>query len=384
MDDSSPGPNSVAGPADASAPDRTTSTSTTPTSTAPLWRSALVMVAKLIIAAVAVVLVVRVARQVDWAEVAQALGRLTWWELAVIVLAVGIRQVANAYPLVHLIPGLSVRHAVPTGLAGTLIQTFMPPPSDTVLRLSMLRSFGHDPARSAAGLVLDTVVFYLCRFTAPIIGLLVALATASVEPVFWWMTLLGVGGLALFIGTLVGISKGEKAAATVGHRAGSVAARVRRTIRPGQWAAAMVRFQRETADGLWRRMGRAWPAMFAFVVIDGLVLVLCLRFVGIPYSQAALLTVLAGFFCFYPLTVFPFAGLGVLDASLIALINVEGFIEPADLVAALVIWRAATLILPLLPGLVSFLWWRGTQGGRSVAEVEASTEAELRDEVGPL
>ena len=90
---------------------------------------------------------------------------------------------------------------------------------------------------------------------------------------------------------------------------------------------------------------------------------LALRFVGVPGEYIGYLAVLAALLSLYPLTIFPFAGLGVLDASLIVLVNAEGVADPADLVAAMVIWRAATLLLPLVPGLVALTHWR-SRGGR--------------------
>ena len=64
--------------------------------------------------------------------------------------------------------------------------------------------------------------------------------------------------------------------------------------------------------------------MLGFILVDSLVLVLSLRFVGIPGAHIGYLAVLAALFSLYPLTIFPFAGLGVLDAALIVLINAEG------------------------------------------------------------
>lgn len=77
-----------------------------------------------------------------------------------------------------------------------------------------------------------------------------------------------------------------------------------------------------------------------------------------PGEHVGYRAVLAALLSLYPLTIFPFAGLGVLDASLIVLVNAEGVADSADLVAAMVIWRAATPILPLLPGLVAITQWR--------------------------
>jgi uncharacterized membrane protein YbhN (UPF0104 family) len=96
-----------------------------------------------------------------------------------------------------------------------------------------------------------------------------------------------------------------------------------------------------------------------------------LRFVGIPGADIGYLAVIGAMFTLYPLTVFPFAGLGVLDAALIVLINAEGVADGPDMVAALVIWRAATLGLPLIPGLIALTLWRSRGNRDSTRSVPA-------------
>lgn len=325
------------------------------------WRRVLVMLAKIALVLGGIYLAVQALRAVDWAQVGDALARLTWWEIAVVVLLIGIRQTVNAATLPILVPGLSLPHALQTALSGTLIQTFTPPPADTVLRLSMLKSFGVETTRGAAALVLDTIVFYLARFVAPVFGLLLTLLVLPLEGIQIWMAIGGLAAGSLLVWAMVMISKGERAAGNVGRVAARAVRRLRPTVDPDAWAAAVVRFQKESSSGLVSRMARATPTMLGFIVVDSLVVIVCLRFVGIPGSDIGYLAVLAAMLTLYPLTIFPFAGLGVLDASLIVLINAEGVADPADLVAALVIWRAATLLLPLIPGLLTLGWWRRRQ-----------------------
>lgn len=325
------------------------------------WRRILVMLGKIVLVVGGIYLAVQALRAVDWSQVGDALGRLTWWEIGVIVLLIAVRQTVNAGTLPILIPGLSLPHALQTALSGTLIQTFTPPPADTVLRLSMLRSFGVETTRGAAALVLDTIVFYLARFVAPLIGLVLTLFVLPLEGIQIWMAVGGLAAAGLLIWAMVMISRGERAAGNVGRVAARVVRRLRPTVDPEAWAAAVVRFQKESSSGIVARMARATPTMLGFILVDAIVVIVCLRFVGIPGEYVGYLAVLAAMFTLYPLTIFPFAGLGVLDASLIVLINAEGVADPADLVAALVIWRAATLLLPLLPGLVTLGLWRRRQ-----------------------
>lgn len=332
--------------------------------TPPRWRGPLLLVGKVLLVLAGVWLAIQALRQVDWQQVGDALGRLAWWEIVVVAVIVAVRQTVNASTLVILLPKLRLSHALSTALSGTLIQTLTPPPADAVLRMSMLRSYGIETTRAAAALVLDTLVFYLARFVAPIVGLLLALVALVIEPIQLWMALGGAVAAVLLVGALVVISKGERAADGFGRAAAVVVRRLRPTVDPEAWAAALVRFQKESSAGLFGRIGKATPTMLVFIIVDGTVLVACLRFVGVPGEYVGYLSVLAALLSLYPLTIFPFAGLGVLDASLIVLVNAEGVADPADLVAAMVIWRAATLLLPLIPGLIALTHWR-SRGGQT-------------------
>jgi hypothetical protein len=92
---------------------------------------------------------------------------------------------------------------------------------------------------------------------------------------------------------------------------------------------------------------------------EGLLLVLCLRFVGVPPGQVPAATALAILLVSYPLTALPFAGLGVLDTSAV--------------VAALVVWRVGLLLVPLALG--AWRCWLGgagpARGGRTLATATA-------------
>lgn len=341
---------------------------------APRWRAPLLLVGKILLVLAGIWLAVAALRAVDWSQVGDALARLTWWEIVVVALIVALRQTVNASTLIILIPGLRLSHALSTALSGTLIQTLSPPPADAVLRLSILRSYDVETTRGAAALVLDTVVFYLARFVAPVVGLLFAWAALPVEPIQVWMALGGAAAAVILIASLVVISRGEGVADRFGRGAATIVKRLRPTVDPNSWAAAVVRFQKESAAGLLGRIGKSVPVMLGFIVVDGAVLVACLRFVGIPGVHIGYWAVLAALLSLYPLTIFPFAGLGVLDAALIVLVNHEGVVDSADLVAAMVIWRAATLLLPLLPGLLTLTHWQRRQSRSKASPLTSGSE----------
>lgn len=224
-------------------------------SPAPRWRGPALLIGKILLVLAGVWLAIAALRAVDWSQVGDALARLTWWEIVVVALLVAVRQTVNASTLMILLPGLRLPHALSTGLSGTLIQTLSPPPADAVLRLSILRSHRVETTRGAAALVLDTVVFYLARFVAPVLGLLLAVVAMPVESIQVWMALGGAAAAIIVIASLVVITKGARVADRFGRGAATIVKRLRPTVDPDSWAAAVVRFQKESAAVLVARIG---------------------------------------------------------------------------------------------------------------------------------
>ena len=55
----------------------------------------MLLVGKVLLVLVGVWLAIQALRQVDWAQVGDALGRLTWWEIVVVALIVGMVAALN-------------------------------------------------------------------------------------------------------------------------------------------------------------------------------------------------------------------------------------------------------------------------------------------------
>jgi putative heme transporter len=296
--------------------------------------------------------------QVDWAQVGDALGRLTVPELVLIALCVVVRQMLDATPLALFVPGLGLRRSMANTVTGYLVGTLAPAPSDMVLRMSMFRAWGIDAAHGAAGLALNATVYYIGRFSAPIAGLAVYLAFLGLDATYAWAALGGAVVAGFLVGVLVAVSRGRQRAFAVGHRSARIAARVtKRSIDPDAWGTRPAEFQEVSSRRLAERSGMAAASVAALLTIDATILVLSFRFVGLPSSDVSIAALVAAFLCVYPLTALPIAGLGFLDAGLISLLNLDATGEQ-QAVAAMVIWRVATLLATLAAGTIVLVVWR--------------------------
>ena len=132
---------------------------------------------------------------------------------------------------------------------------------------------------------------------------------------------------------------------------------------PERWAASAVEFRSHVVMRSHRGVPLSLAALTVMVVVDALLLATCLRFVGIPADALSTLAIVAVYLTFYPFTLFPLAGLGVLDALVVAaLVDTGGLDLEPELVAGLIVYRVTTLAVPLLFGVGSLAWWRRTEG----------------------
>lgn len=125
------------------------------------------------------------------------------------------------------------------------------------------------------------------------------------------------------------------------------------------WPRRLAALRADTLDLLSER-GLA----LTLVVVAGhanlyLLLVLCLRAVGVERSTLGLAPVLAAFAFGRLVTALPVTpgGLGVMEVGLVGALSAVGHAPEASLVAAVLLFRFASFALPLPLGLLSWLWW---------------------------
>ena len=331
------------------------------------WRRRLILLAFSFAAAW---LIVRLVGRIDWVGTWDALGHLEWWQLVVLIGLLFVRQILNALPLVFFISGLGLYRAVLNDLTSHLLSVITPPPGDIVVRISMFTSWGIEASKAIAGSVMNTLAFYILRFSAPILGFLLILPNRF-DYGFGMAALLGAAVAASLSALIVLGLRSELLAERVGRIAGSSAAKLRNSIDPETWAAALVTFRLDMKGTFAAGFPKSAIGLIGMLFADATVLLLALRFVGVGASDVPAVELYAAFLCIYPLTIFPAMGLGIVDAILLAaMVDVGGLEVEAAGVAALIVWRAITLGGPVLLGAVALGLWRRSRAGMPVPEPE--------------
>ncbi len=313
----------------------------------------------------------RVVRRIDWSQVGAALLALTAAEVLLLLAVVAARQVLNAAPLALFVPGLGLRRAMANDMSANLVATVAPPPADLALRISMFRSWDVEVTAGMGGLTLNTLTFYVARFGAPLLGLAVALATGLSEPAFVATALLSGAVSLVVVAALVLATRGEERAARVVRGVAGQVSRVRARVDPEAWALRARHFVATLAERIRSRGLTALACQVGLVLSEALLLLVSLRVAGVPAGVASAAAVLVALLISYPLTALPFAGVGVLDASVLAILHLSEGPWEAKAIAGMVIFRACWVMLPLVLGGVTVLAWRRTSSSRATGRPSA-------------
>jgi putative heme transporter len=349
------------------APDAAAEEPSPPASRVRVWRT----VASL---AVAAALLVGVLPQLaDLAEVRATLTALSGpW---LVLLAVGAAWNIATYQFVMMaaLPGLSLGRAFIAGQLSTAIANTVPAGAvvGVGVTYSVLRSFGHDSQRIAIAAAVTGVWNTFVKLALPILALaLLAIGGETTSG----LLLPAVAGLVVLVASVVvgGLSLSrERFARGTGARAERLVNRLRRLVRrPAvtELGERFAGFQRRSEGLLQER----WSWLTVTTVVSHLslfvMLLASLRAVGIEPSQVSWVETLGAFAFVRLATALPITpgGLGVVELGFAAAFTFAGGPE-AQVVAAVLLFRALTYALQVPLGALSWVIWRRTSLGREPA-----------------
>jgi putative heme transporter len=323
-----------------------------------------------VVLAVAVVVAVYLGllpKVVDVRQVGATLRAMTWLELVTLVAAAVWNLVSYLLPQLAALPGLTFPQAVLESHASTAVGSLLPAGQAVGLGVTyrFYSSYGFDRGPVALSLLVQGVWNNFVKLGMPIValGLLVVSGDAAggLAPV-------AVVGLVVFVLALAGFAfglSGERRAARLGGALAGAVARLRRLVgRTGRpdWARGAVAFR---AQAITLLRGR-WHWVTATTLVSHLslflVLLLARRHVGVSEAEVSWVEALAAFALVRLLSAFPITpgGLGVVELGLAGALVLAGG-EKAQVVAAVLVFRVLTFVLPIPIGALTWwLWRRGT------------------------
>jgi putative heme transporter len=303
-------------------------------------------------------------RKIDPAQTWAAITAMTWQELTTLGLLAVWNLCTYAFVWMAVTPGLGFGRAMVMTQATTAVANTVPGGSAIGIGMtySMLGSWGYSRSRSTTAVLVSGVWNSFIKLGMPVLALaLVALqGGATARRVI--AALLGIAGLVAAIVVFALMLRSEEQARRFGLLAGRVASRLLRLVRRppvSGWELATVKFRARTIGLVERR----WVAITVTSLVSHLslyvVLLVALRDVGVSDAEVGWAEVLAVFAFARLATAIPLTpgGIGFVEGVLVTgLVGAGG--DPAQVAAAVVVYRALTWALPILVGIGCYLWWR--------------------------
>jgi putative heme transporter len=323
----------------------------------------------------------------DWTA---ALTLITGW-MVVVAVVLGVVNLATNWPPISIaLPGLRLREAAVTNTASAALSNTVPEGGAvaTGLNYAMLRSWGFSLGDITSEVLVTGTWSQLMKYTLLAIGLVaVALEGWGPSSTPWWALALAVLVAAALV-VLGLILRSHAFAERLGRWADGLVRAARLVVHriPEPTMAESVPTFREALVSLLRLCwGRLTVAMLVSQLTVVLVLGICCRMQGLDEATIswAVILVAWGLVTFASLLVPTPGGLGVAELVLVAVL---GYGLPqsdqAAVLAAVVLYRIATFLVPIPIGLVTYLYWRksdawrhepGTRGPSSTKAAAATT-----------
>ena len=300
-------------------------------------------------------------RFADYGQVWDRLAAVDRALLPALIVIAAANLVAPSTSQVAALPGLRLRHAVVTDWATTTVTNLVPGGSAVAIALtwSMYRSFGLAGDAITRSIVVTGIWDTFVKLGTP----LIALAwLATQRPVGFVLIQAAVLGALLFV-TAAGLLAVVLAGPVTARRFGGLVDRLPMT--GVGWPTRLDELRTETVtllSGRWRGL-TLWTVAGHLNLY--LLLVLCLRVVGVDRSVLGLAPVLAAFAFGRLVTAVPLTpgGLGVMELGLVGALSAVGQAPEDSVVAAVLLFRFLTFAVPLPLGAVGWVWWSLT-GGR--------------------
>jgi uncharacterized membrane protein YbhN (UPF0104 family) len=301
---------------------------------------------------------------VDYGDVWAALTGLTTVELVVLAGATVVNILTYGPSLMAALPGLRFQPALTATLASSA-STYVAPGGPTVglgISYVMLRAWGF--RRRAITLALSVALVWgqLVTLSMPPLALAMLWLSGGRDPVLEGVAQVGLALFLLLFGAALAALWSERFACWAGDAAAAAASRALRVVGRGpvSWSGEQfAAFRREALDLVRRR----WLGLTLGTIIGHLgvylVLVVTLWSMGIGTDEVSVVESFAAFALIRLLGSIPIVpgGFGFVEVGLTtALIGFGG--NEAQVVAAVLVYRFLTVVVPLFCGGVAGVMWR--------------------------
>jgi putative heme transporter len=295
---------------------------------------------------------------------------MTWPHVLLVAVAAAASMASTWFTICAVLPSIRLRQAAVVNLGSNAVANTLPAGGALAMGVSwaMLSSWGVDTAQYVLYTLVSGVWNVFARLGLPVLALLV-LATAA-RPGAGLIAAAAVGllllaAMAAGLGLLVRSEAFAFRAGRALQYAAVIACRLVRRRATFDVPGSLLGFRRQAGALIAARGWRITVTTAAANLTLWLVLLACLRGVGLSQAQVSWQTSLAAYAFVRLLTVLPITpgGLGITELGLIGILAAgAGHQATARVTAAVLLYRAVTYLPPIPLGAVACLAWRYTPG----------------------
>ena len=338
---------------------------------------------KAIVGAIASILIVvgifawAIPKFADYNAVLDALGTLTPLEFWTLFAAMVFNLITYWWANQAALPGLGIGKAAVLTQTTTSVANTLPAGGAIAIGLTytILDSWGFTATNVALYVGVTGLWNIFTKLGLPMLALVVLALSGHLTPGYVIAAAVGAIVLAVAVLLLTLVFRSERLATRIGDALGRFFSRVLRTIRKPPvegWGEGAARFRRNTialAEHRWFRL--TWTTVLSQVALF-FVLLLSLRHVGVSEHEISTAEAFAVFAFSRLLSAVPITpgGVGVIDVGYIGGLAVFDSAEKAQIVAAVLLFRALTFGIQIPLGGFTYLIWRAKKDWRSGPDAE--------------
>jgi uncharacterized protein (TIRG00374 family) len=323
-------------------------------------------------------------KMADFSEVWQEITQMTWIEIATLLLA-GMWNIATYwFVMMAALPGSNIWQVMKVNMATTAVSNTLPAGGalGVAATFGMFSSYGFTNSQISSFVVVSGIWNNFVKLGMPVIALACLAVQGQASSGLIVAAVIGVGvligAIVLFALTL----RSDHFARAIGRGLQKVANGIMKLFRKAPrtgWDEAASRFRKETGDAVRERWLRLTVTSLVSHFSLYFVLLLSLRHVGVSNEQVSWAEVLAAFAFIRLVSALPITpgGLGVVELGLSAALARGGGSEAA-VVAAVLLYRAITYVLPIPLGAVAYLKWRSGADARRIRVEEQKAQAAVQ------
>jgi len=318
------------------------------------------------VALIAAIFGFAVPRFASYRSVWASLGGMAWPQALLVGVTAAASMASYWFMICAVLPSIRLRQAAAVNLSSSAVANTLPAGGALGLGVSwaMLSSWGVSTADYVLYTLVSGIWNVLARLALPALALLVMLTAAQPDALLIAAAAVGLAVLATVAAGLGLLVRSESFALRAGGALQGVLTIVCRLVRrqpPGDFPGSLLGFRRQAADLIAARGRRITATTVASHLLLWLVLLACLRGVGLSQAQVPWQTSLAAFAFVRLLTALPITpgGLGITELGLVGILAVGvGPGVGAQVTAAVLLYRAVTYLPPIPLGAAAYLMWQ--------------------------